>query len=157
MHFKISSNTRGGPIVKYVSFVTATLFLSAFGLSGCADLPAMIPQDVLTNMVAQQHGIGPSQGKAAVGSILNHAKGKMPAADFSTLSSSFPALGTYLKEATDVKAVTGPIVDQAGLESAFAKVALGPKMVPKITKTMSDFVGNSGGEAARNFFASLMK
>lgn len=113
--------------------------------------------DALTSMVAQQHGIGPRQGKAAVGSILNYAKEKMPAADFSTLSNSFPALGTYLKEATDVKAVTGPIVDQARLESAFAKVGLGPKMVPRIIKTMSDFVGNSGGEVARNFFASLMK
>ncbi|TKB89001.1 MAG: DUF2780 domain-containing protein [Nitrospira sp.] len=156
MHCAISSNKRGGSIVKYLSFVTATLFLSVFGLSGCASLPLMNPQDVLTSMVAKQHGIGPSQGKAAVGSILNYAKEKMPAADFSTLSNSLPALGTYLKEATDVKAVTGPIVDQAGLESAFAKVALGPKMVPRITKTMSDFVGTSGGEMARNFFASLM-
>jgi len=143
--------------VKYLSFVTATLFLGVFGLSGCAGLPAVKVQDALSSLVAQQHGIGPSQGKAAVGSILNYAKGKIPAADFSTLSNSFPAMGTYLKEATDVKAVTGPIVDQAGLESAFAKVALGPKMVPRITKTMNDFVGNSGGEVARNFFASLMK
>ena len=142
--------------MKSLTSVTAILFLSAFGLSGCADLPAMIPQDALTSMVAKQFGIGPSQGKAAVGSILNYANQKMPAADFSALSNSFPAMGTYLKEAADVKAVTGPIVDQAGLESAFEKVALGPKMVPKITKTMSDFVGNSGGEAARNFFASLM-
>jgi Protein of unknown function VcgC/VcgE (DUF2780) len=142
--------------MKYLTSVTATLFLIAFGLPSCANLPTSLP-DALTSMVAQQHGIGPSQGKVAVGSILNHAKEKMPAADFSTLSNSFPALGTYLKEATDVKAVTDPIVDQAGLESAFAKVGLGPKMVPRITKTMSDFVGNSGGEAARNFFASLMK
>ncbi|MEQ1679921.1 MAG: DUF2780 domain-containing protein [Nitrospira sp.] len=143
--------------MKYLSFVTTTLFVSAFGLSSCASLPAMTPQDALTSLVALQHGIGPSQGKAAVGSILNYAKGKMPAADFSSLSNSLPVLDTYLKEATDVKAVTGPIDDQAGLESAFAKVALGPKMVPRITKTMSDFVGTSGGEAAHNFFASLMK
>lgn len=143
--------------MKYLSFVTATLFLGVFGLSGCADLPAMIPHDALTSMVAQQHGIGPSQGKAAVGSILNLAKEKMPAAEFSTLTDSFPAMGTYLKEAADVKAVTGPITDQAGLESAFAKVGLGPKMVPRITKTMSDFAGGSGGEAVRNFFTSLMQ
>lgn len=81
----------------------------------------------------------------------------MPIADFSALNNAFPAAETYLKEATDVRAVTDPIVDQAGLESAFAKVGLGVKMVPGITKTMSDFVGNTVGEAARNFFASLMK
>lgn len=143
--------------MKYVSFVTATLVLSAFGLSSCASLPVPSLSDALSTMVATQHGIGPSQGKAALGSILNFAKGKMPAADYSTLSNSLPAMESYLKEATDVKAVTGPIVDQAGLESAFAKVALGPKMVPKITKTMSDFVGGSGGETVRDFFTSLMK
>lgn len=143
--------------MKHRSFVTSGLVLMAFGLSSCAGLPTATIQDALSSMVAQQHGIGPSQGKAAMGSILNFAKGKMSGADFSSLSNSLPALDMYLKEATDVKAVAGPIVDQAGLESAFAKVALGPKMVPKITKTMSDFVGNSGGEAARDFFASLMK
>jgi hypothetical protein len=143
--------------VKSLTSVIATLFLSAFGLSGCAGLPTMNVQDALTSMVAKQHGIGPSQGKAAMGSIFNYAQGKLPVAEFSELSNAFPALGTYLKEATDVKAVTGPIADQAGLESAFAKVGLGPKMVPRITKSMSDFVGNSGGEVARNFFGSLLK
>lgn len=143
--------------MKHGSFVSATLVLAALGLSSCASLPAMNLPDALTSLVAKQHGIGPSQGKAALGSILNYAKAKMPAEDFSTLSNSLPVLDTYLKEATDVKAVTGPIVDQAGLESAFAKVALGPKMVPRITKTMSDFMGNSGGETVRNFFGSLMK
>lgn len=69
----------------------------------------------------------------------------------------FPLWISSLKEAIDVKAVTGPIVNQAGLESAFAKVGLGPKMVPGITKTMSDFVGNISGDAARNSFTSLMK
>lgn len=143
--------------MKYLSFFFGTVFLIAFGVSGCANLPTSVVQDALANLVAQQHSIGPSQGKAALGSILNHAREKMPVGDFSTLNNALPALDTYLKEATDVKAVTGPIVDQAGLESAFAKVGLGPKMVPRITKTMSDFVENSGGEAARSFFASLMK
>lgn len=143
--------------MKHLSFVTATLFLVVFGLSGCAGTPATNPPDALTSMVVQQHGIGPSQGKAAVGSILSHAKEKLAVEDYSTLSNSLPASEAYLKEATDVKAVTGPIGDQAGLESAFSKLGLGPKMVPRITKTMSDFVGKSGGEEARNFFASLMK
>jgi hypothetical protein len=143
--------------MKHLSLVSVTLFLVVSGLSGCTSLPTAALQDALSSLVAQQHNIGPSQGKAALGSILNHAKEKMPAGDLSTLSDSFPGLGSYLKEATDVKAVTGPVVDQAGLESAFAKVGLGPKMVPRITKTMSDFVGNSGGETVRNFLGSLMK
>ncbi|MBS0150757.1 MAG: DUF2780 domain-containing protein [Nitrospira sp.] len=143
--------------MKSLSIVCGTLVLIAFELSGCANLPTASIQDALASMVATQHSIGPSQGKAALGSILNLAKEKMPIADFSTLNNALPAMDTYLKEATDVKAVTGPIVDQAGLESAFAKVGLGPKMVPRITKTMSDFVGNTGGEAARDFFTSLMK
>ena len=143
--------------MKSRSFVTIGLVLMTFGLSSCAGLPTASIQDALATLVAKQHNIGPSQGKVALGSILNHAKEKIPVADFSTLRDSLPALDTYLKEAADVKAVTGPIVDQAGLESAFAKVGLGPKMVPRITKTMSDFVGNSGGEVARNFFRTLMK
>jgi Protein of unknown function VcgC/VcgE (DUF2780) len=157
MYVFISFNIRGGCIVKYLSVVSGALCLIAFEVSGCAGLPTASIQDALASMVAKQHSIGPSQGKAALGSILNLAKEKMPVADFSTLNNALPALDTYLKEATDVKAATGPIVDQAGLESAFAKVGLGPKMVPRITKTMSDFVGNTGGEAAHNFFASLMK
>lgn len=143
--------------MKQSSLVSTTLVLAALGLSSCAALPSVSPSDALTNMIVKQHQIGPSQGKAAVGSILNYAREKMPVGDFATLSDSFPAMGAYTKEAADVKAVTGPIVDQAGLESAFSKVALGPKMVPRITKTMSDFMGNSGGESVRNFLSSLMK
>lgn len=42
----------------------------------------------------------------------------MPIADFSALNNAFLAAETYLKEATDVRAITDPIVDRAGLESA---------------------------------------
>ena len=53
--------------------------------------------------------------------------------------------------------MTGPINDKAGLETAFNKLGMGDEMVPKFSKVISDFVGNSGGDAARKFFGSLMK
>ena len=62
-----------------------------------------------------------------------------------------------MKSANDLKAVTGPINDKAGLETAFNNLGMGDEMVPKFSKVISDFVGNFGGDAARKFFASLMK
>jgi len=59
--------------------------------------------------------------------------------------------------AIDLNAVTGPINDQAGLETAFSNVGMGDEMVPNFSKVISDVVGNSGGDAARTFFASLTK
>jgi hypothetical protein len=62
-----------------------------------------------------------------------------------------------MKSANDLKAVTGPINDKAGLETAFNKLGLGDEMVPKFSKVMGDFVGSFGGDAAQKFFSSLMK
>ena len=61
------------------------------------------------------------------------------------------------KSASDLKAVTGPLNDKAGLETALNNLGMGDEMVPKFSKVISDFVSNSGGDAARKFFASLMK
>lgn len=60
------------------------------------------------------------------------------------------------KAAIDLNAVTGPINANAGLETAFNHLGMGDEMVPKFSKVISDFVGNSGGDAARTFFAPRM-
>ena len=91
-------------------------------------------------------------GERGAGSVLSFAKEKLPGGDFDNLTKYISGSDSLIKSANDQKAVTGPINDKAGLETAFNRLGMGDEMVPKFSKVMSDFVDNSGGDAARKFF-----
>jgi hypothetical protein len=133
------------------------LVLTAFLHWGCAEMQSMGVTDALTQMLTSQLGVTTNQASGGVGSILSLAKQKLPAMDFSTLTKLIPGSDTFMKAASDLGAVTGPIVDQPGLNSAFSRLGVGGDMVPKFFQTMSDFVGQSGGDSARNLPAAVIR
>ena len=98
-----------------------------------------------------------NQANGGVGSILSLAKEKLPSMDFNTLTKFMPGSDGFMKAATDLGAVSGPIGDQAGLQSAFSRLGMGRDMVPKFSQTMSDFAGKAGGDQAKNLLASVMQ
>jgi hypothetical protein len=113
--------------------------------------------DPLVKILTSQLDVTANQAKGGVGSTLSLAKEKLNGADFDSLTKYIPQTDTYMKAAKDLGAVTGPINDQAGLQAAYKKLGMGSDMVGKFSKVLTDFVGNAGGEPAKNLLSSLMK
>ncbi|MGE3151662.1 MAG: DUF2780 domain-containing protein [Nitrospiraceae bacterium] len=112
--------------------------------------------NALTSLLTQQLGVTSNQATGGAGSMLSLAKEKLPSGDFSSLSNMIPGADSIMKSAKDLGAVTGPIKDKAGLETAFSRLGMGNEMVPKFSQVMGDFVGKVGGEPAKNLLAMVM-
>ncbi|HEY7129077.1 MAG TPA: DUF2780 domain-containing protein [Nitrospira sp.] len=125
--------------------------------AGCAQMQSLGGMDALTKLLTSQLGVTSNQATGGVGSMLSLAKERLPGMDFSTLTALIPGADSFMKSARDLGAVTGPVGDQAGLTSAFSRLGMGADMVPKFTGTVSDFVGNAGGEPARKLAAAAFK
>jgi len=137
------------------------LILTAFLHWGCAEMQSMGQSmggtETLTKLLTSQLGVTSNQAMGGVGSMLSLAKERLSSMDFSTLTKFIPGSDTFMKTASDLGAVTGPVGDKAGLTSAFSRLGMGPEMVPKFTQSVSNFVGKAGGEPARNLLATAVK
>ena len=140
--------------------------LSAFGnvlvfttvlFSGCAEMQSMGVTDTLVSLLTNQLNVTASQAKGGVGSILSLAREKLSGADFRSLTNYIPGSDTYMKAAKDLGAVSGPVRDQAGLQTAFSQLGMGSDMVGKFWGVLSDFVGTAGGDTAKNLLAAVLK
>ena len=137
------------------------LILTVFLHWGCAETQsmgqAMGGTETLTKLLTSQLGVTSNQAMGGVGSILSLAKERLSGMDFTTLTKFIPGSDTFMKSARDLGAVTGSVGDQAGLTSAFSRLGMGPDMVPKFSKSLSNFVGKTGGEPARNLVTAAVK
>lgn len=124
--------------------------------SGCAEFQAMGGTNTLASLLASQLGVTQDQAMGGAGSVLSLAKETLPGADFSTLTKLIPGADSLMKTATDLGAVTGPITNKAGLEAAFSRLGMAADMVPKFIQSMGEFVGKTGGDAARTLLTSLL-
>jgi len=136
--------------------ILASAMFAAALCSGCAELQSMGATDTLSSLLASQLGVTQNQATGGAGSVLSLAKEKLPSMDFSTLTKLIPGSDTLMKSAKDLGAVTGPVTNNAGLESAFSRLGMGPDMVPKFVQKMGDFVGKTGGDTAKNLLTSLL-
>ena len=106
--------------------------------------------DALMKMITSQLGVTKNQAMGGVGSELTLAKEKLPSTDFNALSKAIPGSDTYMKAAKDLGAVTGPVGDKAGLQSAFQRLGMQSGMVDKFSGLLSDFAGKMGGDPVKN-------
>jgi hypothetical protein len=113
--------------------------------------------DPLVNMLTSQLNVTANQATAGVGSILSLGKEKLSGMDFNALTKVIPGSDTYMKAAKDLGAVTGPIGDTSGLQSAFSRLGMGSDMVGKFSGILSDYVGKAGGEPAKQLLAAFLK
>ena len=137
--------------------MTPAVVLVAFLVSGCAEMQSMGGSDALMKMITSQLGVTNNQAMGGVGSELTLAKEKMSSMDFNALSKAVPGSDTYMKAAKDLGAVTGPIGDKAGLQSAFQRLGMQSGMVDKFSGLLSDFAGKMGGDPVKNALAAVLK
>lgn len=139
-----------------ISALGVALIGMTFILSGCAEMQSMGLTDPLVKMLTSQLSVTSDQAKGGIGSMLTLAKEKLSSMDFTSLTKLIPGSDTYMQAAKDLGAVTGPIGDKAGLTSSFSKLGMGSDMVGKFSGVLSDFVGKTGGEPAKNLLATVL-
>jgi hypothetical protein len=97
------------------------------------------------------------QAEGGLGSILTLAQEKLAKGDFDKIAQVVPGSQKYLDAAKKLGAVTGPLMNSAGLNSAFSKLGIAPDKAAKFTPTVLDAVGTVGGESAKNMLADALK
>ena len=88
--------------------------------------------------------------------MLKLAQEKLAAGDFDKIAKAIPGSDKYLASAKQLLGGAN-VGDKAGLQSAFAKLGMSPSMVDKFTPIVTQFVGGTGGEQAKNLLASVLK
>ncbi|HJR76285.1 MAG TPA: DUF2780 domain-containing protein [Nitrospiraceae bacterium] len=143
--------------MRHNSFTARAIVVVAFLFSGCAEMQSMGGSDALMKLLTNQLGVTENQAKGGVGSELTLAKEKLASGDFNALAKAIPGTDSYMKAAKDLGAVTGPVGDKAGLQSAFQRLGMQPGMVDKFSGVLSDFAGKMGGEPVKNALAAVLK
>jgi hypothetical protein len=113
--------------------------------------------DPLVGALKSTLGVTDEQAEGGLGSILTLAQEKLAKGDFDKIAQVVPGSQKYLDAAKKLGAVTGPLTNSAGLNSAFSKLGIAPDKAAKFTPTVLDAVGTVGGESAKNMLASALK
>ena len=143
-------------MLKKISLPSSVLLMT-FLVAGCAEMQSMGGSDVLMKMLTSQLGVTTDQAKGGIGSELTLAKEKLPNTDFDALAKAIPGSATYMRAAKDLGAVTGPIGDKSGLQSAFQRLGMQSGMVDKFSGVLSDFAGKMGGEPVKNALLAALR
>ena len=102
-------------------------------------------------------GVTENQAEGGLGSILTLAREHLAAGDFDKIAAVVPGAQKYLDAAKKLGAVTGPVTNSAGLNSAYSRLGIAPETAAKFTPTVLDAVGKVGGESVRNLLAGALK
>jgi Protein of unknown function VcgC/VcgE (DUF2780) len=111
----------------------------------------------LTGMLESQLGVTSDQAAGGLGSLLTLASERLAAGDFDQLASLVPGASGYMETAKKLGAVTGPLSNVAGLNSALGRLGMSPETVAKFAPTVADYLGKVGGEETNRLLASVLK
>jgi len=126
----------------------------------------------LTDTLTRQLGISQHQALGGSGAIFKAAQGNINPQEFTTLSQSVPEMNDMLSAAPtpapdSISSLTGgassmmggtgnTLNSTASLASSFQQLNLSPDMVGKFTPIITDYVKNSGGQAAADLLQSAL-
>jgi hypothetical protein len=113
--------------------------------------------DPLVGALKSSLGITDAQAEGGLGSILTLAQEKLAKGDFDKVAQVIPGSQKYLDAAKKLGAVTGPLGNSAGLNSAFSRLGMAPETAAKFTPTVLDAVEKVGGESVRDLLAGALK
>lgn len=102
-------------------------------------------------------GVTDAQAEGGLGSILTLAQERLAKGDFDKIAQVIPSSQKYLDAAKTLGAVTGPVTNQAGLNSALSRLGIPAETAAKFTPTVLDAVGNVGGDSVRDLLAGALK
>jgi hypothetical protein len=113
--------------------------------------------DPLVGALKSALGVTDAQAEGGLGSILKLAQEKLAKGDFDKIAQVIPNSQKYLDAAKKLGAVTGPVTNGAGLNSAYSRLGIPPEKASQFTPTVLDAVGKVGGDSVRNLLATALK
>jgi Protein of unknown function VcgC/VcgE (DUF2780) len=113
-------------------------------------------KEPLVSLLHSQLGVTENQARGGIGSMLALAQEKLAKDDFEQVVSLVPG-ATYLDTARRLGAVTGPVTSMAGLNDALSRMGLNPETAAKFVPAVTDYLGQTGGEATQNLLAKVFR
>ena len=93
------------------------------------------------SLLGRTLGLSSDQLEGGVGSILTLAQEKLVRGDYDKVAAAIPGASKYLDKAKQLGAVTGPLGDVAGLNSALGRLGIdqetAAKFVPAVKENVS--------------------
>ena len=125
----------------------ALLLLPMVGPASAQPLPSLpsLSNPLMTTLMSAL-GVTQDQAEGGVGSMLTLAHEKLAAGDFDKIAAVIPGASKYLEKAKALGAVTGPLVNAAGLGGAFSKLGISPATAAKFVPKVTQYVGKVGGK-----------
>ena len=136
--------------------MAATAAMPAVVTAQLDSLKALVG-DPLVGALKSSLGVTDTQAEGGLGSILTLAQEKLAKGDFDKIAQVIPGSQKYLDTAKKLGAVTGPVTNSAGLNSAYSRLGIPPEKAAKFTPTVLDAVGKVGGDSVRNLLAGALK
>ena len=113
--------------------------------------------DPLVGALKSALDVTDAQAEGGLGSLLSLAQEKLAEGDFDKIAQVVPSAQKYLDAAKKLGAVTGPVTNAAGLDSAYSRLGIPPERAAKFTPTVLDAVGKIGGDSVRDLLAGALK
>jgi hypothetical protein len=110
----------------------------------------------IVSSLTKSLGVTENQAAGGVGSVLTLAQEKLVAGDFDKVAAVIPGSQKYLDMAKSLGAVTGPIGNAAGLNSALGKLGISPSTASKFVPAVTDFVGKADGADVGKLLGSAL-
>lgn len=114
-------------------------------------------KDPLIAMLKNKLGINDNQAQGGMGSLLTLAKEKMSGGDFGKLTKLMPQATKYMETAKQLGAVAGPLKNALGLNGALSKLGMKTDTVKSFVPTVTDYVGQIGGDSVKNMLLGALK
>lgn len=124
----------------------------------CKEMPSMPGgSDALISSLTSTLGLTEQQAQGGVGSILALAQEKLVKGDFDKIAAAIPGSQKYLDMAKSLGAVTGPLSNLAGLNSALGRLGISPDKAARLVPAVTDFVNKAGGPEVGQLLGGALK
>jgi hypothetical protein len=100
-------------------------------------------------------GLSSNQAIGGLGSLLSLAKGTLSSDQFKQLASVIPSADKYMGALEGLGITGSDIKDAAGLQSAFSKLGMNQEQASGFVPTVSDLVGEMGGDSVKGLLSGL--
>jgi hypothetical protein len=119
--------------------------LIVLALAGVVGAPPAQSQLDPMSLLRRSLGMSADQMEGGLGSILALAQEKLVRGDFDKIAAAIPGASGYLDKAKKLGAVTGPLKDLSGLNSALGRLGIDKDTAAKFLPAVTEVVGKLGG------------
>jgi hypothetical protein len=132
------------------------IFTGAIALLVAFVVPTAQSQLDPMSLLRRSLGMSADQMEGGLGSILALAQEKLARGDFDKIAAAIPGASGYLDKAKKLGAVTGPLKDLSGLNSALGRLGIDKETAAKFVPAVKDVVAKLGGDDVGKLLGSVL-